>query len=474
MSAVDLIAFAIAVVICTAGAAAIAGHFLRRDSRERLLLWIGLFAAIYGIRMFFKPPIAADLAVSADTGKWVESALTYLILIPTLLFAQDLYGPGWRRLFRWTVVGTALYAGAALVANAVAGDPHFAPDPALATLLAVGIVVAAGARAGYRPPPFPEWRVLVTAIVVFLVFVVNEHAVGAKFVPWHTSVEPIGFLAQLLCLGYIAVTRFFAQGRQLAAVDQEMRSAREIQTSILPRNVPEVPGVTTAARYLPLAAVAGDFYDVIALDGGALAVLVADVSGHGVPAALIASMVKVAFTSALHDSQDPAALLARMNTTLCGMFARSFVTAACIIVRPAERSLHYALAGHPPPLLLDRRSASVVRLDDRGIFLGFMPSAAYATTVVPLAGDARVILYTDGVTETADRRDDLFGVERLTAFAAAEQSASPDRFADRLLDTLRGFAGPQDAPSEGADGDRAFAHDDVTLVVVDVAILDAS
>jgi hypothetical protein len=107
--------------------------------------------------------------------------------------------------------------------------------------------------------------VLIAGIVVFRLFV-NEHAVGAGVVPWRFSAEPIGFLVQLACLGYIAVSRFSSQDRRLAAIDYEMRSALEIQTSLLPRALPEVAGVRVAARYLPRATVAGDFYDVVALD----------------------------------------------------------------------------------------------------------------------------------------------------------------------------------------------------------------
>lgn len=468
MTPVDLIAFAIAVVICTAGALAIAGHFLRRDSGERLLLWFGLFAAIYGVRMFFKQPLAAALDIPKQSSFWVEASLSYLILIPALLFGRELYGSGWRGLFRWTIVGTGVYAIVALAVNVVAGKPDVVPDPSLGVLVTTALVIIAGAQAGYRPPPFPEWRLLVTAIVVFLLFVVNEHAVVAGWVPWRVSAEPIGFLIQLLLLGYIAVARFFGQGRQLAAVDQEMRSAREIQTSILPRELPVVPGVSLAARYLPLANVAGDFYDVVVLDAGAVAVLVADVSGHGVPAALIASMVKVAFTSALHDTRDPGTVLTRMNTTLSGMFARSYVTAACGVIDTRERVFRYALAGHPPPLLVDRTRGTSVALDERGMVLGFTPSATFTTASVPLAADARLVLYTDGVTETpAD--DDFFGFERLAASTVAERGTPPDGFADRLVRSLREFA-----RSEGPDDDRGFAHDDVTLLVVDVAILGAS
>jgi sigma-B regulation protein RsbU (phosphoserine phosphatase) len=484
MTTAQLIAFAVAVVICAAGVAASAGHFMRPDRRQRLLLWFGLFALIYGVRMFFKQPLVSALGVDRTPAAWVESTLNYLILIPSLLFAQELYGPGWRGAFKWITVAFAFYAAGALVADVIAGKPRFAPDPSNGLLVAVVIALVVGARAGYKPPPFPEWRVLVAGIVVFLLFVINEHAVGKGLVPWRFSAEPLGFLVQLVALAYIAVTRFFSQDRRLAAIDQEMRSAREIQNSILPRELPTVEGVRPAARYLPVAAVAGDFYDVVALDSGALAVLIADVSGHGVPAALIASMVKVAFTSTLHDTQDPGAVLARMNTTLCGMFARSFVTAACVIVRPAERSLRYALAGHPPSLLVQRDTGAVISLDQRGIVLGFTPDATYATASVPLPGNARLVLYTDGVTETPGAGDDLFDIERLTSLAVEERGRTPESFASRVVQALRTYTGSNgtrydygEPPKRSAEADTqayiGFEHDDVTLVVVDIDILGA-
>jgi sigma-B regulation protein RsbU (phosphoserine phosphatase) len=465
MPLTDLVTFATAVVILTAGLGAIAGYVIRSNRRERLLLWFGLFGAIYGVRMFFKQPLVAALEIPRTSAAWGESTLNYLILIPAFLFAQELYGPGWRGTFRWILAGISVYAVVAIVGNVMTGNPYAVPDPSNAFLAAVAIAILSGVRGGYKPPPFPEWRVLVAGIVVFLLFVVNSHAVGASLVPWRFNAEPLGFLVQLACLGYIAVSRFFSQDRRLAAIDQEMRSAREIQMSILPSHLPEVSGVRVAARYLPLAAVAGDLYDAVALDDGGLALLVADVSGHGVPAALIASMVKVAFTSSLVDSQDPGTVLTRMNTTLCGMFARSYVTAACVVARPAQHSIEYALAGHPPPLMLERGNGAVAALNERGIILGFLPSATYTTTSVSFATDVRLVIYTDGVIEAPGADDDQFGIERLALLTASRPEGPPASFIDAVMDAIRRFSRSKDASDNGA----AMAHDDVTLVVADVS-----
>ena len=456
MRPIELAAFALAVVICAAGVAALAGHALRPRPADRLLLWFGLFSVIYGVRMFFKPPLALALGAGAIS-QWLENGLNYVILIPSLLFVIELYGPGWNRLLRWLTPGLGAFAVIAVAVDVATQDPGRVRDPSMALLVLVLAVVGVGAVKDYRPPPFDHWRVLLAGIAAFMVFVVNEHATDAGIVPWRFSAEPLGFLIQLGCFGYIALTRVFAQSRQLASVEQELRSARDIQNAILPRQMPSLGRVHVVARYEPLAAVAGDFYDIVALEGGAVALLVADVSGHGIPAALIASMVKVAFIAALRDSTDPAGVLHRMNTTLCGTFEGSYVTAGCAIVDPEAETVRYALAGHPPPLVVSPTGHHVRQLDERGYVLGMFPSAAYTTATAPMPGGSRLIAYTDGVTETPDHGDDLFGLERLIAFARAERRQRAESFADALLAELRRFARGATVP-----------HDDVTILVIDL------
>jgi serine phosphatase RsbU (regulator of sigma subunit) len=122
-------------------------------------------------------------------------------------------------------------------------------------------------------------------------------------------------------------------------------------------------------------------------------------------------------------------------------------------------------------------------LDQRGIVLGFTADATYATAAVPLGGNARLVLYTDGVTETPGAGDDLFDIERLTALAVAERGGTAESFASRVVQALRAYAGSVDLrrpyggpPTHSAEGDVAylgFEHDDVTLVVVDIDILPA-
>jgi hypothetical protein len=224
MTVVELLAFAMAVVICTAGGSAFVGHVFRSHPKDRLLLWFGLFSGIYGVRMFFKPPLASPLGVHPSTAASFDNGLTYVILIPALLFSEELYGLGWRRALRWVTTATASFAIGAMAVDIVAGDPGSVPEPTLVVLGLIAVVALFGARRGYRPPRFDEASVLAAGVATFMLFVFHEHAVAAGLVPWRYSGEPTGFLALLGSLGYIALTRVVAQGRQLAAVDQEMRS----------------------------------------------------------------------------------------------------------------------------------------------------------------------------------------------------------------------------------------------------------
>jgi sigma-B regulation protein RsbU (phosphoserine phosphatase) len=116
--------------------------------------------------------------------------------------------------------------------------------------------------------------------------------------------------------------------KQLVAINIELEMARQIQLSILPRSTPKLQGLDIVASYIPMTSVAGDFYDFIIVDEKHVGILVADVSGHGLPSALIASMLQVALTAQAAHASDPARVLSGLNQALCGKFEHNFVTAA--------------------------------------------------------------------------------------------------------------------------------------------------
>jgi sigma-B regulation protein RsbU (phosphoserine phosphatase) len=251
--------------------------------------------------------------------------------------------------------------------------------------------------------------------------------------------------------------------QQLDTIKKELEVARKIQLSILPNQVPAIQGLDLAARYVPMTQVAGDFYDFIVIDEQHVGILVADVSGHGMPAALIASMLKIALAAQAEYASEPAEVLTRLNQTLYGKFHDHYVTATYVYLDMEKRSLRYAGAGHPPVLMCDGATGRVRDLDENGFFLSWIEDAAYASREVTLGQGDWVILYTDGITETSNRKMEEFGMERFRDFAASNSFLSAEEFATKLLGTIQKWSGR--AEDEEPD-------DDVTLVVAHVKDLE--
>jgi len=242
---------------------------------------------------------------------------------------------------------------------------------------------------------------------------------------------------------------------QLLAIQKELETARLIQQSILPETIPQIAGLDIAARYVPMASVAGDFYDFLVVDDERVGILVADVSGHGMPAALIASMLKIALAAQADHAADPARVLTGLNQALCGKFQHHYVTAAYAFLDMERRTLTYAGAGHPPLLLWGGADGGVRDVSENGLFLGKFDFATYSSVEVPLVPGEFGLLYTDGISETNNLDGVEFGTERFRQFLATEKDGSADQLANDLLAELDRWS----ARPEGADLD-----DDITLV----------
>lgn len=243
--------------------------------------------------------------------------------------------------------------------------------------------------------------------------------------------------------------------RQLRAIRDELETARLIQLSILPREIPRIEGLDLAARYIPMTSVAGDFYDFLVVDEKRLGILVADVSGHGMPAALISSMLKIALAAQSAQARDPAGVLSGLNQALCGKFQGHYVTAAYALVDIERKSIRYAGAGHPPLLLRDGSAGKTREVVENGLFLGFFPQATYTAVDIPFKEDDWGILYTDGIVEMTDPSEQQFGAEQFKLFLENKRELGADTFVDGLLDELSRW-------SDRASGREP--EDDLTVV----------
>ncbi len=450
----DLVPFVLGVLLLTTGLGALGLASLSRSKREALLISYAAFAGLYGLRLAAGTSWASRvLGFDSQLLAYVQALATYWITVPALLFFTRVLGPRFERVFRGVLAVLLAYAIVASLADLQLGQPRASMGPNTWLVLATqAIALAAFFGPGVRVDS--DLRILRWSYVFLLVFVVNENLGGLGW-PHVPRVEVFGFLGFLAALGYVTARRVFANEQRLATLAQELETARRIQASILPPGVPRVRGLRLAARYQPMTAVAGDFWDVLAADGR-VGLLVADVSGHGVPAALVASMVKVVFEAQRGKAAEPAEVVAGMNALLCRVLQGPFVTAVYASVSPAEGRLRFAGAGHPPALLWRAAAGEVHRLNENGLLMGWDEGARYQAGDVPVGPGDRLLLFTDGLIEAANARDEHFGLERLERALVEGAALEAEALADRLFAEL--------GRHRGVEG----FEDDVTLLVADV------
>jgi sigma-B regulation protein RsbU (phosphoserine phosphatase) len=449
----DAIGLLLGVVLTLTGLLTVAlVGVLRR--RAILLIWLGAFSLLYGCRLLIRTEIfRLSVYVPAVVLERAEAAITYAVPIPFVLFARVAF-PAWRRF--WTIGASGLIAFAiyAIGSDAILEQPYSAStaNNVIAIAFFIGIVLWI-LRPGHTASR--ELRTLRIGVLAVSVGAIADNLRGMRVVAFPgPDLEPFGFTVLIACLGTIAVWRVIADAQRLIALNRELDIARQIQSSILPQSMPRTPGLTVAARYRPMTAVAGDFYDFLEIDSQRFGILVADVSGHGVPAALIASMVKVALAAQRDHAESPATVLAGMNETLSGRLAGKYVTAAYLFIDSRSRTIRYGAAGHPPMLRSARGKESVDAIEHNGLLLGFVESSAYKELEESLRAGTRFLLYTDGLIEATNADDDLFGIERLKSALAAAAGLPAQAAADNLLRTIDTWSGRP--PS-----------DDLTLVLVD-------
>ena len=202
------------------------------------------------------------------------------------------------------------------------------------------------------------------------------------------------------------------EAAQLQFQEQELQRAREIQESLLPREIPQLPGFEVATVWQPARTVSGDYFDVIRLDDNRLAICIADVAGKGVSAALLMANVQAAVRVFARDSGSPAWVCSRVNRVLGESIAMGkFVTFFYGILDCNSRTLHYCNAGHPSPILRSAGSAHQLPGDDA--VLGVFPDWTYRDLRVELKHGDRLLLFTDGITEARGLDEQEFGEDRL-------------------------------------------------------------
>ena len=306
-----------------------------------------------------------------------------------------------------------------------------------------GQVVVTG-RAHYAPDVSQELHYRAcephTRSEVVIPLQVNGRVIGVFGASHHeldafprAQIELLKALAGHIAVAVDNAQRIQRERRQTQVLHDEQEEARRIQQDLLPRSAPELAGFGLEAACVPVGAVGGDWYDYIPLSGGRWGIVLADVSGKGMPAALLMSAARGIVRSLAPLANGPGEVLARVNQSLLNDFPRGrYVTMIYAVLDPAARTLTFASAGHPWPLLCHGSEVRPLHTD-AGMPLGMFPGE-YTEHTVKFCPDFRLLFYTDGISEALNREEQEFGSERLAAFIAAHDCSIP-----RLMQAVHEF-----------------------------------
>jgi serine phosphatase RsbU (regulator of sigma subunit)/CBS domain-containing protein len=229
-------------------------------------------------------------------------------------------------------------------------------------------------------------------------------------------------------------------------------AGRLLNRLLLPKSPPTWPEWSWSVHFRPLDPLGGDYYDFSLPDESHFGILIADASGHSLPAAMVAIMARIAFSEE-RQSPRPAHVLGAMNRRLQGLADERFVTAFYGVFDRHSRRLAFANAGHPQPLHYCAATKTCHRLAASGFMLGILSDAKYDEQAIDLAPGDRLVFYTDGAIESRNESGIVFGIDRLEAVTVAHCESSADELCGALVDAVLSFRG------------TAPKADDCTIVV---------
>jgi len=272
-------------------------------------------------------------------------------------------------------------------------------------------------------------------------------------------------LSAMLCFGFVVyvIQRYMAQREALANTVhrqrddllQEVRLAAQVQRLFLPSSKPAIDGLDIAGMMLPLRGVGGDYYDYIPIDAHTIQVVIADVAGKGVPAALLMSATAAAIRLEANRDRNMLEQVERLNAEIGAVSdPERYVTLLVAEIDTHKRMIHYVNCGHNPALLFRAKTATLTRMNSSCPPIGLSPEDICELASADLSAGDVLVFYTDGVTEAENRLGEDFGMERLSAVVRDGSSLSAEELTINIFNGAAAFC-----------GDVGF-HDDVTIVVV--------
>jgi hypothetical protein len=416
-----------------------------RDRQQRTLLWMTGFALsplirlfLYGMRIAW--PVGLSNAIGPPVSSIRDISLWFLLL--WLLHLDD--NPSLIRLVRrFAIVSVSVSIADGLLSLLDASVGWFwivqIADAVLTGIYfitaAVPLALVALAVKQRRQLDLARRLLVIAAFLWGMIQVVQGLAPqGSRFTHWTladklrqpifhiygtaVSLPTLTGIFLLVALLYAVYRTSMEDRRRRSLLEQEMSSARELQQVLIPETFPSVPGFSVTSAYCPALEVGGDFFQIIPLDGDFTLVILGDVSGKGIKAAIAVSLIVGLVRVLVENTHSPAQLLTELNRRLCGRLQGGFAT--CVTLRiDSHGDCTLASAGHPPPYLNDRELAIP------GSFpLGLFPAVTYEESRLRLQIKDHLALYTDGLLEARNNTGELYGFERISELFATLPDAA--------------------------------------------------
>ncbi len=287
-------------------------------------------------------------------------------------------------------------------------------------------------------------------------------AIGALSVytyhPHHFSADDVKAFQTIAnqAAGAIHLAKLHRKQMRMKQIEQELAIAAHIQARMMPSRPPGIEGIDIAARSIPCGEVGGDFYDFLELPNERLGLVLGDVSGKGIPAALLMATARTVLRVQGQSLSRPAEVVERANLMLCEETTQSeFVTVFYALLDIQEGNLTYVNAGHNYPLLF--RGNQVIPLESGGVPLGLFCDSSYREEVIPVQPGDLLVIYSDGYVELVDDSGQQFGVERFQQVISTHRRLKAEEIVNRLEETMVRFEN-----STGSGGD------DRTVVVLKI------
>ncbi|MBI9067046.1 MAG: SpoIIE family protein phosphatase [Salinivirgaceae bacterium] len=451
--------FLMSFVYIVLGIIAFVIFILRIKRFEIYIFYLGLLNISFGLKFMSENPLV-KLTEFPTANFWGIGMPIINLIIPIvfILFVRYFIGWGWKRSILWLLILSVVQGIVKILFEYF--DPgldiYYTSDTIFGFLATVVL---------FFHMFLPEMRknrevqVISGGLGFYLLANFYDNLAQMQWISDKFSFDDSAYLFFNLCLVYVAFSRIAKTEKEYLAVKQDLETARNIQNGILPERNPKGDLYEVSSAYLPMVLIGGDYYDYQLHDESHVGVLVADVSGHGISAALIASMLKVAFTSQRNNSKLPSVVLQQINKSLTGQLNNEFITAGYYGIDLKNKKLTYSSAGHPPLVIFNRKNNEIKELWVKGIPIGVFPETDFMEETITLEKGDRLLLYTDGILDVINNSNEMFGKDRFFGLIKDSKNLMVEDTTKTITQAIRDWSGKELG--------EAF-EDDITLVIFDV------